>query len=178
MRLQNVFFPRSCAHKSGLISVPCTQQNLKWWGRWWWWRCCGRGTSKCRPPVPYGGVSVLQRDRTPARSGPAQEYLFIWLQLQRESLFSPSSSSSFFIFRHSTGKQVVPWATRHTHSAQSSVLRSVFTLMGAGPSDLFVSDIFPWRTGRTQRLRGRPWRNHRVGVHEPSALTPFWKWNL
>lgn len=37
--------------------------------------------------------------RLPAQ--PAQEYLFICLQLQRESL-------SFFIFRHSASKQVVP----------------------------------------------------------------------
>lgn len=87
------------------------------------------------------GLAVC-RQGTPARAS-------LTCLLKRTCLFAfhfREKIIAFFIFGHSKSKQVVPSALRHTLSAQSTALRSVFYTDGCRPSDLFVSDIFPWQT--------------------------------
>lgn len=77
-----------------------------------------------------------------------------------------------FFFGRSTSKQVVPSALRHTLSAQSTALRSVFTLMGADEAT-YLFQIFSH--GKQGEYKGFvvAWGNHRVGVHEPPYSPSF-----
>lgn len=165
-----------CFWQSNIFFTLClpfsiAETHLKWWWQlWWWWcSCCGEERQSVTLLLsPACRCATAGGPRLPTLS--AQEYLFICLPFRREN-------NSFFIFGHGESKQVVPSALRHTLSAQSTALRSVFYTDGCRPSDLFVSDIFPWQTGRIQRLRG--------GLGKPqgrrtwaSILTLFWKWNL
>lgn len=79
---------------------------------------------------------------------------------------------AFFIFGHCKSKQVVPSALRHTLSAQSTALRSVFTLMGADRAT-YLFQIFSH--GKQGEYKGFvvAWGNRRVGVHEPPYSPSF-----
>lgn len=170
--LQNVYSHLPSA-SFGFISASLQNRIFSWRWQWWWWWCCGRRTSKRQPPFRTGS-SVLQRDRrrrTPAR--PARSRILVY----SHSIAERKSLCFFFIFGHSASKQVVPWAMRHTHSAQSTVLRSVFTLMSADWAT-YLFQIFSH--GKQGEYKGFV-----VGLEKPrgrrtwaSVLTLFWKWNL
>lgn len=142
-------------HGRNSLIVPMTMMMVMMlWGR----------TSKCHPP------QVQHAAARPQAALACQRCL-----LKNTCLFAfhfGAKINPFYIFGHGKSKQVVPLALCHTLSAQSTVLRSVFTLMGAYQAT-YLFQIFSH--GKQGEYKGFvvAWGNHRVGVHEPPYSPSF-----